>query len=161
MALRVFGVVLAIAVSAVAATAQDAKPVADPARLAAARDLMDVIGVTKQMDLSMETMKNAVLQGAKTATPELKEKFAAEFDKSAENMKAYRNDMITDFAALYAETFTAEEMKAVADFYRTGPGAKFIQMSPELMQKGAAIGMRYSTKVMDEMRRATPAEQPK
>ncbi len=161
--MRIPAAVLAITIALFSnlSFAQEMTPTVDPGRIAAARDLMDVIGVTKQMDLSMETMKSAVLQGAKAATNAQKEQFAAEFDKSAANLKAYREDMITDFAVLYAETFTAEEMKAVADFYRSGAGAKFIELSPELMQKGAAIGMRYGTKVMDEMRRSTPTELPK
>ena len=72
----------------------------------------------------------------------------------------YKDQMISDFAELYAQTFTAEEMKAVADFYRSGAGAKFISMTPELMQKGAAIGMKYSEKIAKEMQSASP-EQPK
>lgn len=141
--------------------AENVKPAADPARVTAARDLMTVLGVTKQMDTAIDTMKTAFLQSAKSASNEQKEKFSAEFDKSIANLMAYREDMMNDFAHLYAETFTAEEMKTVADFYRSGAGAKFIQATPDLMQKGAAIGMSYSTKVMDEMRRTAPAEAPK
>jgi hypothetical protein len=52
-------------------------------------------------------------------------------------------------------------MKAVADFYRSGPGAKFIAMTPELMKKGAEIGMKYSSKIGDEMKadRLSPGDQ--
>jgi hypothetical protein len=53
-------------------------------------------------------------------------------------------------------------MKTVADFYRSGAGAKFIAKTPELMQKGATIGMKYSTKIADEMKAAaspSPSEQ--
>jgi hypothetical protein len=48
-------------------------------------------------------------------------------------------------------------MKTVADFYRSGAGAKFITMTPELMRKGAAIGMKYSEKIADEMKAAQPS----
>jgi len=71
----------------------------------------------------------------------------------------YKDQMISDFATLYAQTFTAEEMKTVADFYRTGAGAKFIAMTPELMRKGAAIGMKYSQKIADQMKATAPANQ--
>ncbi len=73
----------------------------------------------------------------------------------------YKDQMITEFATLYSETFTAEEMKAVADFYRSGAGAKFIAQTPELMRKGAEIGMKYSAKIADEMKvgEPQPAEQ--
>jgi hypothetical protein len=68
--------------------------------------------------------------------------------------------MISDFAVLYAQTFTAEEMKTVADFYRSGAGAKFIAKTPDLMRKGAAIGMKYSEKIADEMKAAVPQPEP-
>ena len=35
---------------------------------------------------------------------------------------------------------------------RSGAGAKFIAMTPELMKKGAEIGMKYSAKIADEMK---------
>ncbi len=59
--------------------------------------------------------------------------------------------MMTDFAQLYAETFTAAEMKEIADFYRGGTGAKFIQSTPIFMQKGAQIGIKYSERMVKEM----------
>ena len=138
------------------ATAEDLKPPADPARLAAARDLMEVTGVTKQLDGVMDSMKQGVAQGAKSENSAASEKMSAAFDAMMAKFLAHKADMLTDFAALYAETFTAEEMKTVADFYRSGTGAKFISLTPALMQKGAVIGMKYSEKIMKDIKPAPP-----
>lgn len=139
-----------------AASAEDVKPPADPARIAAARDLMEVTGVTKQLDGVMDAMKQGVAQGAKSENSAAGEKVSAGFDAMMEKFRAHKAGMMTDFAALYAETFTAEEMKTVADFYRSGTGAKFIALTPALMQKGAAIGMKYSEKIIKDIKPAEP-----
>jgi uncharacterized protein len=124
----------------------------DPARVAAARDLLEVTGVTKQMDGMVEAMSRGFAKGANADNSETGKKLSDQFDSSMKKLLEYKDQMITDFANLYAETFTAEEMKTVADFYRSGAGAKFIAMTPELMKKGAEIGMKYSTKIADEMK---------
>ena len=134
------------------ASAEDAKPVIDPARIAAARDLMEVTGVTKQLEGMMDAMKQGFAKGAKSENSETGKKMSEGFDAAMVKFMSYRDDMLQDFASLYAETFTAEEMKSVADFYRSGTGAKFIAMTPELMQKGSVIGMKYSQKVIEDMK---------
>jgi uncharacterized protein len=134
------------------AWAEDAKPVVDAARVAAARDLMEVTGVTKQLDGMMDAMKQGFAKGAKADSSDAGKKMSEGFDAAMSKFKGYQEDMLKDFAALYAETFTAEEMKTVADFYRSGTGAKFISLTPGLMQKGSAIGMKYSQKVMEDLK---------
>lgn len=137
--------------------ADDAQPPADPERVAAARDLMEVTGVTRQMDGMVEAMSRGFAKGAGAESSEAGKKLSDQFDTSMKKLLEYKEQMISDFAVLYAQTFSAEEMKAVADFYRSGPGAKFISKTPELMQKGASIGMKYSEKIANEMKAAVPA----
>jgi hypothetical protein len=158
-AIRVLGLCVAFCFAS-PISAEDAAPPADPARIAAARDLLEVTGVTKQMDGMVEAMSRGFAKGANAETSEAGKKLSDQFDASMKKLLEYKDQIISDFAELYAQTFTAEEMKAVADFYRSGAGAKFISMTPELMQKGAAIGMKYSEKIAKEMQSAPP-EQPK
>jgi hypothetical protein len=140
--------------------AEETPPPVDPARVAAARDLMEVTGVTKQMDGMVEAMSRGFAKGANADTSETGKKLSAQFDSGMKKLLEYKDQMISDFAVLYAQTFTADEMKTVADFYRSGAGAKFIAKTPELMQKGAAIGMKYSEKIADEMKAAAPPPAP-
>ncbi len=98
---------------------------------------MEVTGVTKQLDAMMDAMKKGFATGAKADTTEKGKQLSAEFDATMTKFMSYKEDMLKDFAVLYAETFTAEEMKTVADFYRSGTGAKFITLTPTLMQKGS------------------------
>lgn len=162
---RVLGIIALFFVcfsSTVLAEDTPAATTPDPARVAAARDLLEVTGVTKQMDGMVEAMSRGFAKGANADNSEAGKKLSAQFDSSMQKLLAYKDQMITDFANLYAETFTAEEMKAVADFYRSGPGAKFIAKTPELMKKGAEIGMKYSAKIADELKAGqTAPAQPK
>jgi hypothetical protein len=145
---------LLLAVGAAAAVAQQAAA-PHPDRIAAAKDLMEVTGVNKQLDGMIAAMGQGFRKGAQDAAGSATAEAAGkEFDSHMARLMSYRQAMLDDFAALYAEKFTAEELKAVADFYRSPTGAKFIQTMPELIQAGALIGMKYSQKVMQ-------GEQPK
>ncbi|MBN9354580.1 MAG: DUF2059 domain-containing protein [Hyphomicrobium denitrificans] len=145
---------------AVPALADDAQPPVDPARVAAARDLLEVTGVTRQMDGMVEAMSRGFAKGAGAENSEAGKQLSTQFDSGMKKLLEYKDQMISDFAVLYAQTFTEEEMKTVADFYRSGAGAKFIAKTPELMQKGATIGMKYSEKIADDMKAATQPSQP-
>jgi uncharacterized protein len=136
--------------------AEETKAVADPARLAAARDLMEVTGVTRQLDGMMDAMTKGFAKGAQAEGGDKGKKISEDFEAFMKKFSSYKEEMLVDFAGLYAESFTADEMKQVADFYRSGTGAKFIQMTPALMQKGAVIGMKYSERITKEMKPAAP-----
>jgi hypothetical protein len=130
---------------------EETKPASDPAAIAAARDLMEVTGVAKQMDGLISAMSQGFAKGSDADGSEKGKKAAAEFDAVMKKFLNYKEEMLTDFAQLYAETFTAAEMKEIADFYRGGTGAKFIQAMPVLMQKGAQIGIKYSERLVKDM----------
>ncbi len=134
-----------------------AKPAPDQAAVAAARDLMDAVGISKQFDGLIASMTKGFDMGAKSKGGEQGEKASKEFDDAMKHFASYKEDMLTDFAKLYAETFTAAEMKEVADFYRSGAGAKFIANMPAIMKKGSEIGMKYAQKMMQDAGQKPPA----
>lgn len=133
------------------AFAQDASPGQDAERLAAAREMMEVTGVTRQLDGMITAMTQGFAKGANADNSAQGKQMSAEFESLMQKFLGYKADMLKDFEVLYAESFTAAEMKEVSAFYRSGTGAKFITMMPALMQKGSEIGMKYSQKMMQEM----------
>ena len=139
------------------AFAEDAAPPPDPARVAAARDLMEVTGVTQQIDGIVDAMKRSFAQAAQSSGETKDKHMTTIFDAALSKLATYREEMLGDFAKLYAATFTADEMKAVADFYRSGTGAKFITMMPKLIEQGSQIGMKYSQKIMEDAKAAAAA----
>lgn len=144
-----------VALSPVALRAQEQPaPAAQSAdleeRMAAARELLEVTGVTKQLDGMIAAMSKGFAQGAKADDSEKGKKMSAEFDALMQKFLGYKEEMMADFAKLYADSFTAAEMKEVSQFYRSGTGAKFIASMPGLMEKGAQIGMKYSQKLQQD-----------
>ena len=144
--LRIAMCALLLVAGASVAAAQQAP---DSARIAAAKDLMEVTGVNKQLDGIIAAMGQGFRKGAADAAGAATAEAAGkEFDSHMARLMTYREAMLNDFAALYAEKFTADELKSVADFYRSPTGSKFIQAMPELIQAGAQIGMKYSQKAL-------------
>lgn len=130
---------------------------ADPERIAAARELMDVTGINTQLDGMIKAMGQGFRTGANDAGGAgAAEAMGKEFDRFMARLMTYRDAMLNEFAVLYAERFTVDELKAVTAFYRTQPGQKFIKSSPELMQAGAQIGIKYSRRAMQDMRESKP-----
>jgi len=122
----------------------------DPARIAAAKKLMEVTGVTRQMDGMVTAMGEGFRKGANDARKGTDaDKLSDAFDRQMKRLMSYRDAMIDDFAVIYAQRFTAEELEAVTDFYQSPTGQKFIEAMPALMQAGAQIGMKYSQKVLE------------
>ena len=62
------------------AFAEDTQPPVDPARVAAARDLLEVTGVTKQMDGMVEAMSRGFAKGAGAENSEMGKKLSTQFD---------------------------------------------------------------------------------
>jgi uncharacterized protein len=137
-----------------AAAAPAAAPV-DPAALAAAKDLMEVTGAAKNFDNMVAMLKKHVMTSAGEGPAA--QAMAETFDKAMVKMGSYKQQMMDEMAALHATKFTAAELKAVTDFYKSGPGAKFVTVMPELMQEGGAIGQKYAVQMMKDLKEAKDA----
>lgn len=148
-----FAMITALMFAVLPAAAEEAKPAgaADPERIAAAREMMVATGVDKSLDGIITAMSQGFAKGAKADVNAEGKKASDAFDAVMKKFLGYKEDMLNDFATLYADTFTASEMKEVTAFYKSGTGAKFIASMPALMQKGSQIGMKYSQKVIEEM----------
>jgi uncharacterized protein len=131
-------------------------PVAvDPAALAAAKDLMEVTGAAKNFDNMVAMLKKHVMTSAGDGTAA--QAMAETFDKAMSKIGSYKQQMMDEMAVLHANKFTAAELKAVTEFYKSGPGAKFVTVMPELMQEGGAIGQKYAVQMMKDLKEAKDA----
>ena len=127
-------------------------PALEPARLEAAKELIEVTGAKKQIELMLDVMKQGLGRGAReTGNPTAATKLENDFQQFSLIFQGYREKMVEEFAALYAEKFTADELKEITAFYRSGTGAKFIASMPDLMQRGGLIGQRYGAMAVREV----------
>lgn len=138
--------------------AQDAA--SDPQRIAAAKDLIEVTGAKKQIELMLDIMKQGLGAGARQAgAGQAAEKIEGDFAAFSAKFAGYRDQMVEEFAGLYASRFTTQELQEITTFYRSGTGAKFIVAMPDLMQKGGEIGQKYglmAARELDKMKNTKP-----
>ncbi len=123
----------------------------DPARLATAKELMEVAGSAKQFDIAVPL----ITQQLENAFVNLKPDHAAEikdvFRLIPERFSQRRQELLDQIAALYAERLTAEELQGIIAFYKSPVGAKFIKLQPELVQQSMALGQAWGRKIGQEI----------
>ena len=60
-------------------------------------------------------------------------------------------DLEAEMVKLYMETFSEKELREIAAFYKTPVGRKAVTVMPDLMRKGAEIGMMRAQEHADEL----------
>ena len=100
-----------------------------------AETFMAIMGMEEVLERSMNGMLERQLKNNPGLTP-FKD-IIREFLNKHVSYESLKPDMIQ----IYAETFTAEELRAINAFYKTNAGKKAIQKIPELMAKGGQIGV--------------------
>jgi hypothetical protein len=130
--MRLIVLVVALLLRAIPlAEAQQAPP---PEALTAARELMAVMspdminqlvqGLTTQIWPNLERQIGSRVD--QTTLAEMR----AEFERS---IQQFGTTSMQDAPAIYARYFSAEELHAIADFYKTPAGAKALQLMPKVM----------------------------
>lgn len=56
-----------------------------------------------------------------------------------------------EFEKLYAETYSAEELRGLVKFYQSPLGQKFIEKQPEMQQKSMAMVQRMMMRIMPKL----------
>jgi hypothetical protein len=144
-----------------AAPMPPSSPAIDPERLAAARDLLQATNTEAQFSTVIPMMFGQLKQSIPPSGPKMQEELDKVFAEIQTQFIERRTEVLDQIAILYAQKFTAEEMKALADFYRSPIGQKFIAAVPELTAEamkmgniwGRRIAMDAERKVREEMRR--------
>lgn len=88
--------------------------------------------MTPMVDAIWPTLEAQITAGSpnadKAVLAALKDAFAAE-------LLSTMADVVDDFAGLYANAFTLDELNAIVAFYRSGPGSKLIAEQPKVMDE--------------------------
>ena len=123
----------------------------DPARFAAAKELLVVVGSAKQFDvvvpLITQQLENAFVNLKPDHSAEIKDVFRVIPEKFSQR----KQELLDQVAALYAEKLTADEINDIIKFYKTPLGAKFVQLQPELVQQSMMLGQAWGRKIGQEI----------
>jgi hypothetical protein len=135
------------------APAAEAEPVASPAappsasHLKTAAQLLELVHVDRSTSQALDVVLKVQLRQQPNLAP-YEHTLRAFMQKymSWESLKG-------DYARIYAEAFSEEELRQMIAFYRTPTGQKAISMIPELMAKGAALGQSRVQENREELQR--------
>ena len=106
----------------------------DPERLALARELTQLFDVKSAVHGAFGGMANAI-KLPESATPDQRERAKQLIGSMGAGFEAVTPDLMDEAATLYAQTFTAQEMRDVLTFYRSPSGQAILAKLPVVMRE--------------------------
>jgi uncharacterized protein len=85
--------------------------------------------------------------------PEIERDFDAMMPMMVEAFAPYYTTMVDNVATIYANNFTAAELREIEAFYRQPVGQKLLDKSQVLAQQSAQVGQDASRKAAEEIRK--------
>jgi hypothetical protein len=150
---------LYIATSLLVAPAQAQSPKSDAE--VAARKLVDTIKLADRFRILLpaifQHLKPAIVQNR----PEVERDFDALVPLLMQRMNARFYELESSIVLIYADNFTAAELRELIAFYKTPTGQKFLEKTPLVMQQTMAAGKKFGEiagaeaqrEMMDELRK--------
>ncbi len=127
----------------------------------AAVDLMDAADATamlRQARSQMDGMLNARMEQLQTKIPAEKQQEFDDYKVEVSGLirKNMRWGKLKDeFAELYIEMYSEDELRQLVGFYESPVGKKFIKRTPELMQRTVRIMQERMAAMMPEIQELT------
>jgi hypothetical protein len=120
--------------------------------MTAARSLVTTMKLSDQY----RALLPGILLGLRPALtqdrPEIERDFDAMLPTVVEAFAPYYNAMVDNIATVYANNFTAGELREIEAFYRQPVGQKLLQKSAALAQQSNQVGQDSSRKAADDLR---------
>jgi uncharacterized protein len=123
----------------------------DPARISAAREMMEVAGVAKQFDELMPLLVQQLSQSFMAVAPEKAEEIRQIFAQLPAKFIDRKGELIEQVAGLYAQELSVEELLAVSAFYKSPAGAKLLSVQPQIARQSMALGQRWGAQIGREI----------
>jgi hypothetical protein len=123
----------------------------DAARLAAAREMMEVAGVAKQFDELMPLLAQQLSQSFVAVAPEKADEIRQVFAQLPAKFIDRKGELIDQVAGLYAQELSVEELAAVSAFYKSPAGARLLVVQPQIARQSMALGQRWGAQIGREI----------
>ena len=129
----------------------------DPARLAAAKEMMELSGAVKQFDEAVPLMLEQLARSFTQMAPDKSSEIREALDQLTPRFRQRKYELIDQIAALYATEMSLDDLNAVIAFYRSQVGTRFADIQPKIMRESMALGQRWGERLgmelQDEARR--------
>jgi hypothetical protein len=145
-------------VGSLAGLPSQAQRAPDPARLAAARELVDAMGGVAMAERVVDQMIGGLVDQMRSQNPSA----AAEFERIMRTVLApdspkvmvYFGEVMEVTTRFYAEKFTIDELRELTAFQRSPLGQKFQRIVPEAMARLAPAMIKFQTGIVPDMQEA-------
>ena len=134
-----------------AAQAQQSAPVAatpSPGHLALARELTDLMGLSKLVDPILPAFGNQIRQRTITR-PELSKDLEQVLAALNPEIDQQKKAIMEVPPRLYANAFTEAELKDIIAFFKTSAGQKYFQVTPRILDQLDAETRRWAERVSE------------
>jgi len=123
-----------------------------PEALAAARKLVATIKIADQYRALLPQILLKLRPVVAQDRPEIERDYDAMTAAGSDIYAPFLNQMIEQTAAVYATTFTADELRQIEAFYGSPVGQKWMAKSDALALAATQVGQDVSRKATDELK---------
>lgn len=123
-----------------------------------AEELLVLMNLPQTIEQSLAAMKQAMPAQMAQMSKAMGEELPAEAPQQAQQTMEIMAEELRwekikdDYAALYATTFTAGELKGLIAFYKSPAGQAFVAKQPVLMQHSMEINQKLMVRVMPRLK---------
>lgn len=123
-----------------------------PEAMTAARKLVVTLKIADQYRAQLPQLLLRLRPVVAQDRPEIERDYDAMTAPGAEIYAPFLASMTDQIAAIYAQSFTIDELRQIDGFYAGPAGRKYLEKSDALAQASAQIGQDASQKAADELK---------
>lgn len=127
----------------------------DPARLAAAQEVLEIAGSLADMRKAMGVMKTAMIDQTRQTNPAMAEQLGVFLDEllaeGNPRVETYLTEAREALTVFYATRFTVEELNDLKTFYATPTGKKMLAITPEIPAAIAGPLVRFQQGLIQDL----------
>jgi len=123
-----------------------------PEAMAAARSLVTTMRLADQYKALLPAILLSLKPALTQDRPEIERDYEAMLPTIADAFAPYYASMVDGVAAIYANNFSAAELREIEAFYRQPIGQKLLEKSPAITQQAALVGQDIGRKAAEDLR---------
>jgi hypothetical protein len=123
-----------------------------PTSIEAARSLVTTLKLADQYKALLPGILASLRPVLSQDRPEIERDFDAMAPVVLGTYEKYYGSMLESAVALYANTFTADELRAIDAFYRSAAGQKYLEKSHDLAQQSQQFTDEVSRKATEDLK---------
>jgi uncharacterized protein len=123
-----------------------------PDAMTAARALVTTMKLSDQYKALLPAILLALRPAVAQDRPEIEHDFDAMMPMLADAFAPYYSAMVDDIATVYANNFSAAELREIEAFYRQPIGQKLLEKNSVIAQQSMQVGQEASRKAADDLR---------